>query len=307
MVLILILGCCIVYIDFRFTAHLLPVYQRLGILHCIYIKHQFFGPHLSLQVPTELIISQLQSRRVYWFTLVHQSVRIFLSQAKRRFIHIQNKTLRYSDQQRTVNIYGTNKKVQDLEIADTTGRIQLSVWGDLISNIEESKTYKFVNVSTRSFNNIPSLTTTPKTVISNADEPLEAVSELMISPDTTQLVGTIKQVQCVYKIKCSACDKQLENVDETAKRIKCPNCHLKSNCSDLKKNVTTRINMEDTSQNVHRLVCFQSVMESFLKEENKLELLQNPEQLEDSLLDINKMEFVFGNSSEIISSLKSVD
>ena len=78
---------------------------------------------------------------------------------------------------------------------------------------------------------------------------------------------------------------------------------MKSNIATLQQTLTCRINLEDSNQNLFRLVCFQSTMQSFLKEQNK-ERIQNLDQLEDYLLDIPSVTCVHGEGTEVISSLK---
>ena len=50
-------------------------------------------------------------------------------------------------------------------IADHTNTIALTLWEDLIAAVDCGKTYKFMNVKIRSFNDIKYLTTTEGTTI----------------------------------------------------------------------------------------------------------------------------------------------
>jgi Zn finger protein HypA/HybF involved in hydrogenase expression len=214
------------------------------------------------------------------------------------------KALSFCDEKYPVSLYGSTKYVQDVVIADETGRIKLNLWEDMIDKVIEGKTYLFKNVSTRNFNNLPSLTTTMATSVQIVDD-IESTSDLVVMTNTKITHGQIQQVQCLQKFKCGACKKSLELTEEDTKRVKCPYCHLKSNISTLQQTFTYRINLEDdSSHNLFRLVCFQSTMISFLKEQNKEELLQNLDQLEDFLLDISSVTCVHVEGTEVISSLK---
>ena len=217
--------------------------------------------------------------------------------------NVTAKALFFCDEKHPVSLYGSTKYVQDVVIADETGRIKLNLWEDMIDRVVEGKTYQFKNVSTRNFNNLPSLTTTMAASVQIVDD-IEATSDLVVMTNTKITHGKIQQVQCIQKFKCGACKKSLELTEDT-KRIKCPYCNLKSNIATLQQTLTCRINLEDdSSQNLFRLVCFQSTMISFLKEQNKEELLQNLDQLEDFLLDIPSVTCVHGEGTEVISSLK---
>jgi hypothetical protein len=85
-----------------------------------------------------------------------------------------------------------------------------------------------------------------------------------------------------------------------------PILQLKSNIATLQQTLTCRINLEDSNQNLFRLVCFQSTIQSFFKEQNKEELIQNLDQLEDYLLDIPSVTCVHGEGTEVISSLNDM-
>jgi LSD1 subclass zinc finger protein len=211
------------------------------------------------------------------------------------------KALSFCDENHPVSLSGSTEYVQDVVIADETRRIKLNLWEDMRDKVLEGKTYQFKNVSTRNFNNLPSLTTTKATSVQIVDE---ATSDLVVMTNAKITYGKIQQVQCIQKFKCGACKKSLELTEDT-KRVKCPYCNFKSNITTLQQTLTCRINLEDdSSQNLFRLVCFQSPMISFLKEQNKEELLQNLDQLEDFLLDIPPVICVHGEGTEVISSLK---
>ena len=134
---------------------------------------------------------------------------------------------------------------------------------------------------------------------------IEATSDVVVMTNTKITHGKIQEVQCFQKVKCGACKKSLE-LPEDNKRIKCPYYNLKSNIATLQQTLTCRINLEDSNQNLFRLVCFQSTMQSFLKEQNKEELIQNLDQLEDYLLDITSVTCVHGKGTEVISSLNDM-
>jgi hypothetical protein len=140
----------------------------------------------------------------------------------------------------------------------------------------------------------------------NIVDNIEATSDVVVMTNTKITHDKIQQVQCIQKVKCGACKKSLELPEEDNKRTKCPYCNLKNNIATLQHTLTCRINLEDSNQKLFRLVCFQSTMQSFLKEQSKEELIQNLDQLEDYLLDIHSVTCVHGKGTEVISSLNDM-
>lgn len=216
---------------------------------------------------------------------------------------INAKVLCFTTDKEEIVIYGSKKSKRNILVADSTAKVTVCLYESLIDEVEEGCTYNFKNVSSRLYRNNFYLTTTATTNITKIDD-LQTYSDVMLIAETTNIEGTIEQVQCTTKTKCPSCGKNL-SVEEDAITVKCDNCKLKAKVSSLKKTSIFRINLKD-EQKLYRLVSFQEAMEEFLKTTKKEQLLNNMDQLEDYLLALDKIKVSVAQDSDIISTIVTV-
>ncbi|CAC5410200.1 unnamed protein product [Mytilus coruscus] len=131
-----------------------------------------------------------------------------------------------------------------------------------------------------------------------------------IVANTSSISGKILQVQCTGRKKCPSCDKNVE-VQDRAEKIKCPSCNLKSNVKSLKESIFIRINIHDYQKKknaIHRLICFREPLEVFLATQEKSNLIENFEELEDFLLDLKHyVKITCSKDSDIVITIVTAD
>ena len=170
--------------------------------------------------------------------------------------NVEGKVLGFvTEEPETVNLFGKDKLKQEITIGDATGRIIVTLYEKLISDIQDNKSYRFTHLSTRNHVNTMKLSSIMQTTINQIDDMVDiATTELEVH--TKAIVGTIAQVQCTKKLKCGSCNKAIENINEDATKIKCNSCNLKSNVKSLKQSLFVRMNITDQENNINRLIAF---------------------------------------------------
>ncbi|CAL8369799.1 unnamed protein product [Arctogadus glacialis] len=85
---------------------------------------------------------------------------------------IQAKVVWLQDGSKTVNVYGKPLELKESHVADHTGKIRLSLWAEIIGQVEQGKSYVLENLSVREEGELY-LTTTKTTTIRVSEEEVE--------------------------------------------------------------------------------------------------------------------------------------
>ena len=158
------------------------------------------------------------------------------------------------EEEEKVQVFGTQKTKKDVKVADKSASITVTLFENLIRQVETGKSYIITNLSTRNYDG-PKLTSTQSTSIHLAPN-VESTSDVSISAEVTTIQGSIEQIQCFMKFKCPVCEKQITINDPHATKIKCSSCNLKSNKTALKQTLTCRLNFKDQNECNHGLLLF---------------------------------------------------
>ena len=186
---------------------------------------------------------------------------------------IQGTVLEMSEKEE-VTIFDKKKMKQNITVADSTSKVTVALFEDLITEVEEKLSFCFENLSSRIFNGNFYLTSTSSTKITRVDDlPFTEASNKLMAADLKEVEGTVEQVMCLERAKFLACNSTIELTPD-ARTIKCQSCKLKCKVTSIKKMYFFRMNIMDEEGKLHRLVSFQKAMEDFLGSQDKMVLIK---------------------------------
>ena len=127
------------------------------------------------------------------------------------------------------NQQGRTNTVAEVFILDETKTMQLDLWNEQITQVQENHAYRFINLSTSYWNNVKKLTATINTVIKETfDLNLSLLQSAETIPNKVNNehvihVSSIHTIEDVQKYKtCCNCSKRIVQIQE--KVVKCDHC-----------------------------------------------------------------------------------
>ncbi|XP_069109102.1 uncharacterized protein, partial [Argopecten irradians] len=226
-------------------------------------------------------------------------------------VTVNARVLKFLEEPENLNLYGKPTLKQQILIADGTSSTELTLWGDLVGKVTKEEDYCFQQVQTRVFMDTIMLTTTPNTKIITISPLENVVSDNNISESNepvNQVTGTIKHIKVNKTIKCSSCSKVVPDCENKTSIItRCKACGMTQRTKDLKLSICISANVEnEETQHIERLTIFENVLVDFLNNNNKTNLLQSPEDLEEYLLLLGTCVYTYKNrimkSIELLSN-----
>ena len=196
----------------------------------------------------------------------------------------------------------TSRRVRDGIIADKTGHVIISIWGDLIDLMQEDVPILITNVVTQHFNGIK-LATTADSNISLSPKQFDdidwdtikppTVTEVISSPDIVS-VKAAKFLMCV-NIDCNR--KLSAYPGENA--VFCNGCKRKMLLKRCKATFNCEIVLQSCNGKQVALTVFPNVLSHFLGPE----ILEDTEGLEDRLLMLTDVDFEINNAKKIVTEI----
>lgn len=180
---------------------------------------------------------------------------------------------------------------------DETGTIKIQVWDDQSQKIQAQKFYTITHLSTRHFAGQSLLMMTPQsafTEIQNIALPNNH-EDINLDQNITNLMGQPVAADIKYKLRCSICNKlQLGNSNPKDKYRRCNNCDRKQKTSMFNKNLSGTLSLKET---VGRIKDYKINGATLIKllQQNKMELKENPDEIEELILDMSHVKCVVGN------------
>ena len=185
-------------------------------------------------------------------------------------------------------------------LADSTLSIKVSVWGELIDEVEDDVTYLFKNVTIENYYGLR-LYTTAKTTLLKQEEQIDIEwSKCNITPETSTLCcPNILSVKVNLYLECinSSCKRKV-NVFPGEKKTTCDSCKRKMLVSNLKKNLKVEIHLsdKDDNQKEYILTAFPNSLKNVLDLDNKEE-----EEIEDMLMELINVDITYNKKNIIVS------
>ena len=150
-----------------------------------------------------------------------------------------------NDNPKEVTMRRTQEKAavkEDCIVEDKSGAIPFHIWGPVLQQMENGKTYLFKNLTVRMYKGSTFLSTSPSTVVSSAELTLEEISGPKLLQNREQNVAA-PQLKFASKLQvftsCQVCHKRLNIV--LSDSIKCQHCGTRQRTSDCKKEATVQI------------------------------------------------------------------
>lgn len=178
-------------------------------------------------------------------------------------------------------------------IADKTGSINLSLWGDHVYQVEEGKVYSFTNVATRYFET-HSLTTTPSTLITISNTAIEVLPEAAAISTENTITGKIMNVVIKKTMQCSNCRKSISpEPDHDQPTLRCIHCSMKQHTSNTATTFHGKLNVSSNNQTV-KLTVFHAALFKYLSAcHGQEQAINEAEQIEDLLLSSTPLKFTY--------------
>ena len=203
------------------------------------------------------------------------------------------------------------KQVRDAIIANDNCHWQLSVWDDLIDQIQDAETCEITKVSLRYFNGLKLSTTVWSRVnkvhskqkvqwedILKQNQEGKTKNNFTICCPEVQSVTLNDYPICIRK----DCSKKLTPVPRE-KHIKCTRCSAKMLLSKCQCGLTVNIQLNNGEKDI-TLTLFPKVLDKFLEEDTVTLYQQNPEVLEEKLLLLEKVDFTY-TSNKVVTKLSN--
>ena len=141
-------------------------------------------------------------------------------------------------------------------LTDNTGNIRLTLWGDIIQQVTNNKSYNITDVRVKHFEATKYLTCTPNTQVTPVDKD--------IPPPTQDFFDALFENKTIHAPKvhladtfktwlsCTKCAKQITDITSTnISLIKCQTCSVVQTVSSCTLNASLRIAVTQDQDNEH--------------------------------------------------------
>lgn len=192
------------------------------------------------------------------------------------------------------------KRVRDARITDTTGHMELSLWGNQIDQIQDEQFYNLTNCRLKHFYG-KKLSTTDETVITTAEkqhilkQSPEKPKNIICCPDILNVIVNIYPI-CNNK----DCRKKVA-ANPGSKILRCHGCNrsmLLKNCY-IEVNASFQLEKENTQKNV---TAFAKVLSAFL-EEDIYNYSNKEDELTEKLLLLENVDFYLSQQGKLVTNM----
>ena len=222
------------------------------------------------------------------------------------------------------NVFSSTMKRQlrkyDIVVVDENA-IRLTVWEELIEQIEVGKSYIFSNVKAGFFKSL-FLNTTKKTTVTVLEEGIELSAEAIGKAEECQqsivrpgkfrqLEGEILCAEATHSLVCCNCNSHMQ-VPAGKEFVKCSSCGVTCLKRKLSTYITAKLMVEDADGNWQRYHCPMAVLRSFfsllatsegsgIKESDVTKL--SDDMIAETLLQCGKIKFEVNEEDKKIESM----
>lgn len=220
------------------------------------------------------------------------------------------KVLRTTSEVKHQDIRGRVVPRQGVIVADQTGSMELTLWGDLIPEVEVNGVYTFTELTVRRYNQTTLTTTRQTSVTAGAiggvnEMPVEGGAEIEVLE-----VDEVVQARISKSITCGACHKAMaDQVEASTRFTKCMSCGMRQKTLSLVQRYSCVINVK-TATAMKKVMIGNQVLVDFFEKENYVKI-SDTDSLEEYLLEAPKMRLqVTGNNvidMSMIDDTYSVD
>ncbi|KAK3106948.1 hypothetical protein FSP39_003736 [Pinctada imbricata] len=199
------------------------------------------------------------------------------------------------------------KARREAVVADRSSTMKITFWGNTTQLVETGKSYRMKNISTRMYNGKITINTLQSTEIEVIPDITNAKENVDFLQDITETI-VVDQIKITQNFKCSntVCNKNITIINNEP-TVKCDSCNMKQRVKNLNKVTTTVLNATTETNSKMKYILFQETMESFLALNEKEILINDPDRLEDYILEIEHFLICHADGSDIITKLQNKD
>lgn len=194
--------------------------------------------------------------------------------------------------------------LRECQLTDTSGSTKLTLWGKFTTQVENGKTYEFVNLRIKSENGKVHLSTTqtgcaisPATPLANINPPNELPSSSVTEHVSIQFLTRISS----YNV-CVNCKKKVV-LPEKEKSVKCENCHAKMNKTKCPKCYYAKIVVTNDDNIQKPLTFFNDTVQQLINIYNNINVeglvvkfdSATEKDIEDAILELDKVKVTHDN------------
>ncbi|KAK3085835.1 hypothetical protein FSP39_009394 [Pinctada imbricata] len=185
--------------------------------------------------------------------------------------------------------------------------MRITFWGDTSELVQTGKSYLISHVSTRMFNGELTLNTTMSTKISQIEDVEDPKEDLTFIEEKEEIIS-ISQIKITQNYKCcnTSCNKTIPEIDFQNSFIRCQACQMKQSIKKMKRATTAFLNVTLENSTTTKFVIFEEALHKFLDLEKNAQLLENPDQLEDHLLEIEQFKVSHQSHSDVLSKINRI-
>eukprot|EP00794_Sanderia_malayensis_P001445 gene1445-1590_t len=187
---------------------------------------------------------------------------------------------------------------EDCVLEDKTGTAELHIWEPLFHELIDGRhTYKFKNLSVKIFKESCPLATRQDTSFCDAEQELtDAIGhKLLNNPEQELEVKHFLLIRnlCVF-LSCQHCSKKITAMN--SQKVKCSYCKTCQRANECKTHACALIKVKDAGNSDIWLTAFTDVLEELLAVSHTVSLASNIDVIEDVLLGLVNIKFVYNVS-----------
>ena len=198
---------------------------------------------------------------------------------------------------------GSKYVKQEVNIADSTAVCRGVAWEQHVSSLEEGLSYKFVNVTVRSFNAHKYLSLGEMCNITKVEDIGEVVDDdVAEEPCSTVVKGDIAVVMNIESYSsCRNCNSKIGDVGKAV--VECAKCNSKMKLARCAKASIARVLLEDEKGNERQLTMFSDVLDEVAQRGKEA---SHCDKIEDQILSAPKLCYTI-STKEVITSVCTIE
>ena len=160
---------------------------------------------------------------------------------------------------------------QGFTIADTTAACRGVLWEKDVGTLREEQSYKFTNVTIRTFNGVKYLSLSENAKIITVDDIGEVVDDDVEEGKVVkgEIIGVLT---CDEYVSCRACKAKVLPISEIVGE--CSKCNMKAKLQKCDLNTVARIQIEDENSKTYTVTAFQTVIDMISKDQEGADLVE---------------------------------
>lgn len=188
---------------------------------------------------------------------------------------------------------------------DSTGHTSIHIWNPLISQLKNTYSYHFNNLTVKNFQGNTFLSTSPFTTYTQLQNTLSSLKgpAILETPEKQIFVDNFKLVSKLsIFLSCQVCKKCITDVSGTS--VKCQNCSTHQKVVDCKKEASAKLCVTNKGADLW-LIIFTNTLENLLQQVSSV-TQQNTTEVAETLLSASSILITFNPQPNVVSQMQHV-